>query len=209
MKKSYLIIATLLMMVFFAACKKKEVVGPTGPKGNDALFQEGLITGKINGNTQDGDTINETFSYSYYETVLESTFERDTTDGYVYSNFDFRRRSAVNKNDYFTFSAYNVYDTSAVPHSQDFIIDLHFEKDFGNGKILQFYTLDNTPKKVAQYLNFYYTPSQLEITNYSFNAFTGALKFNYKINLKDFENSSNNPATITGSVNVTLKRLVQ
>jgi hypothetical protein len=208
MKKSYLIIATLIMTLFFAACKKKEVVGPTGPKGNDGLLQDGFISGKINGKTSTGDTIIETFSYSYYNTVLESNFDRDSSGGYKFSNFNIRRRDLENNNDYFNISANNVYDTSAVPHRNDFIIDLHFEKDFGTGKILQFYTLDNTPKKVAENFYYNYSDSQFEITNYSFNAFTGALKFNYKMDLDYFENSSGNPATVTGSVDVNLKRLV-
>ena len=151
--------------------------------------QQGFIKGTINGTAYDDKTpFTRSFTYTQYSPLLNfwnSTF-RLKTDGSVYlqaSRIDFVTAGNVQ------FSM-QLKDVGAkAPLDQTFALAYYEE-----GNEIFFFDMQEFKNSIS-------------FTDFSFDADTGRLKFNYT--LKGETNSTNNTAVVTGSVDIVLKKEVQ
>lgn len=158
--------------------------GDTGAAGADALAKNGYIDGTVTGTRQDGTAFTETFKYEYRGdiTIL------DDDDFYVYRNSDLGDDSQYIEIDGSIANAGTPQQTVTPTYFR-----LEFIKEISVNTLFR---LD------AWFYNNEGNSADVTITNYSYNATTGVLTFNYSFTGDGTDdNSTGKPITITGSFN--------
>lgn len=200
MKKSFLInitffICSLFLITAVNSCKKKDKtgdmgpVGSQGPQGNPGLINtisDGYVQGTVSGINKSGVPFTETYSYSLYTSSSRESY-MDSVNVTTY-NIGITRYATTHLDDrvVFNFSA-----SSLVPLTITYAtFNFDFTKALGNNKYFVFSS--NTSA----------VPT-LSSLNYDKN--TGTITGNYLLNLSGGENSTGNPANISGSFKATLK----
>jgi hypothetical protein len=200
MKKSFLvntiiIISSLFLISGISSCKKKDKtgdmgpVGAQGPQGNSELFNtmsDGYIQGTISGINKSGVPFTETYSYS----ILKNNVTESYVDSVNASTYDIgiSRYAASHYGDgaTFSFSASSMIPLTISSSSFNF----NFTKPLGGNKYFVFSSNSSA------------IPT---LSGLSYDKNTGIITGNYLLNLSSSENSTGNPANITGSFKVTLK----
>jgi hypothetical protein len=174
--KNFLLILLLGLTVAFTSCRSGEA-GEPGPAGADNLNKQGSVSGTFhysyyNEYTATNDTVILPFNFEYYES------ERDNLYGYtvdpqsqavVSHNYDFYRRSLKDYSD-FIHITYN-YGVPSGPIPSDFEIQIGLSRVLANNGVFGFQSYSN--------FNGSSDLSTLVISNYNFNATTGALSFDF------------------------------
>lgn len=200
MKKSFLvhiiiIISSLFLISGISSCKKKDKtgdmgpVGAQGPQGNSEYFNtmsDGYIQGTISGINRSGVPFTETYSYSIFRNNVTESYV-DSVNASTY-NIGISRYPASHYGDVatFSFSASSMMPITIFSSSFNF----NFTKPLGDNKYFVFSSNSSA------------IPT-LSALNYDKN--TGIITGNYLLNLTGAQNSTGNPANITGSFKATLK----
>lgn len=172
------------MAMAAVSCRTKD--GAPGPAGENTLTQNGSISGKVTFMDDSGKTVNSTFKYEYYETLIDNRF-------YIYdagadSDYEITisRRAADDSYNYCNFSmaGYNdmVAGTDEDPYST--YADFTFVT-ISNGTLYEFNETNTT------------------ITNLQLDPTTGRLTFNFTSTMY----YSNGTANVSGTVDVTVYRV--
>ena len=171
MKNTYILL--IAIAVTMLSCRTKE--GEPGPAGESALSKQGVISGKISYVNMDGQPLNETFSYEYYESLADA-YVIDNEDSYTIS---FSRRDLKDWDKKFEFNLYGSTDQSGNPVAPT-EGDLNFSYlSVTNNKLFSFHTDGGE----GGYVYFYEGTegTSCDISNFSFNVATGRLLFDYKV----------------------------
>ncbi|MFN8415691.1 MAG: hypothetical protein U0U66_05115 [Cytophagaceae bacterium] len=208
--KNKLLLLMLAMAAAFTSCRSGDA-GEPGPAGSDNLNKQGSISGTFNYSyyneyTATNDTLILPFNFEYYES------EQDNLYGYtvdpqsqavVSHNYEFSRRSLKDNYDYM-YITYN-YGVPSGPIPSDFEIELGLSRILANNGVYGF----------GSYSNFNGSSdlSTLVISNYNFNASTGALIFDFVMEIDPYFNTYygvNNYVSyrpkVTGHVDVVLRK---
>ncbi len=200
MKKSFLVnitffICSLFLITAVSSCKKKDKtgdmgpVGAQGPQGNAGLLNtmnDGYIKGTISGINKSGVPFAETFSYSLYTNVLNESYI-DSVNSSDYSVAIIRyANTQIGDRVSFWFEASSMLPLTISTSS----FNIDFTKSLGNNKYFVFSS------------NYGASPT---FSSLSYDKNTGIITGNYLLNLAGSENTTGNPASITGSFKATLK----
>lgn len=166
-------------------------MGAQGPQGNSGFFNtmsDGYIQGTISGINKSGVPFTETYYYSIFsksssDSYLDSVSSTDYNIGITrYPTTHFGDRAM------FSFSASTIMPITI--SSATFNID--FTKALGGNKYFIFSSN---------------TSAIPTLSNITYNKNTGVITGNYLLNLTSGDNSTGNPANITGSFKATLKSI--
>jgi len=197
MKSFYILF--IAIVVSAVSCRTKE--GAPGPAGESNLTQQGSVTGTLAYVDYQGNPISVPFSYSYYESASDNKFYYDVNGKKNYQ-IEFFRRDLKDYNNYINFS--NLYG---------FNVNNQFNSP--SGGIFQFSLvkiIDNNLFEFSGYFNSSNQNSTYVITNYSFDATTGRLIFDFVLTFDALSIDSSTrynrtqAATLTGRVDVILNR---
>lgn len=200
MKKSFLIkftvfICSLFLITAVSSCKKKDKTGDMGPvgaqgsQGNAGLLNtinDGYIQGTISGINKNGVPFTENYSYSLYVSSSRESYI-DSVNASTY-NIGITRYATTQLGDrvVFSFSA-----SSLMPISIPFAtFNMDFTKSLGANKYFIFSSNSSA------------NPT---LSNLNYDKNTGIITGNYLLTLSSSENSTGNPASITGSFKAKLK----
>ena len=184
--KTKLILLSMTIMFVFSTCKKGDTgpQGPAGPTGGTiTLHQGGFISGTISGNRSDGTPYSISFNYPYYWDADNFSFNISVPEYY------FRQYRYPSSDPYvqgYIDLYYNLFPlTSIAPYNATF--HAHFLKDLGNNQIFNLL------------VDAYSSSSSITIYNFSYISSTRIAKGDFVIAVDPSDNSTGNPATITGS----------
>lgn len=223
MKANIICILTAMLMVS-VSCRTKD--GEQGPAGESDLTRQGSITGTISYVDYNGKAVNPSFSYEYYETLLDNQF---MYSGFNSSTMPKRTNIPIPSNMYsVTLSRRDLLDTE-----KRFAITLSGEVN-ADGTIhtpsyatldLSFIGLVNNnvflfedEGEESDYVSAYPSSSAgesdatFDVSNLSLDILTGRLHFDYvatypasNITYRS-KYDGNTSATVTGTVDVVLNR---
>lgn len=183
--------------------------GATGLQGNpgeDALLRQGRISGMLSGISASGIKLDEEFSFEYYPTMDDSEYH-NYGEGL---SFSFGRRAAKDSENRIAFSM-NTYEGEA-PDRYGIRMSFSYRKDLGNGRFLKFSIFPNKGQlaRLSDYEKIYFDGdySDIVISNYKFDDKTGEMYFDFEASIHYDENSTGNPATIKGTVNVIVNEAI-
>lgn len=172
------------LAMVFTGCKDEEVPAIE-------YKSQGFIKGTLVGETSEGEDLNEKFTYSQYTGISSyySSFENLEDEDF----YSFRIiRQDINNGGYIelSFTLDELNSTSAM--STDISFNLKKET---NNQIILFDVSNN------------YGVNTKEITNLSFDENTGRLKGNFEVTGN--KNSSGEDATISGEIDVIVKKIIE
>lgn len=185
--KTKLIFPLMIIVVILSACKGDDgPEGPQGPAGNPgtafSFAQGGFIEGTITGTRQDGTPFTLDFNYKYY---YEADYYRFDINNGQY-DFEISRYAASSPQVpgacYLFFELYPL--TSTMPSYVAF--DGDFYQDLGNNQTFVFALFGISGPSII-------------VTNFSYNTTTHIAQGDFVINLSGSDNTTGNPATISGS----------
>ena len=198
MKKSFLVnitvfICSLFLVAAISSCKKKTgdmgPQGSQGAQGNSGLLNtmsDGYIQGTITGINKSGVAFVENFSYSIYTSDLKESYI-DSVNATKY-NIDIKRYNTIHLVESAELS---LTASSMLPVTiSSATLNFNLLKALGNNKYFVFTTGSG------------YTPT---LSSLNYDKSTGIITGNYILNLTGSQNSTGNPASITGSFKATLK----
>jgi hypothetical protein len=200
MKKSLLIniivfICSLFLITSITSCKKKDKtgdIGPAGSQGNQGttgLFttiSDGYLQGTISGINKSGVSFVETYTYSLYTgDIKESYIDSVNSSTYEVDIVRYATTNLGEKAD-FRFTASSLLPLTVSSSSFNF----NFIKSLGDNKYFIFTS------------NYGVSPT---LSGLNYDKSTGIITGNYLLNLTGSQNSTGNPANITGSFKATLK----
>ncbi len=185
---------SLCLITAITSCKKGKTgdMGPTGAQGTQGtsglvnIISDGYLQGTISGINKSGVPFTETYSYSIYTNDLkESYIDSINSTNYEvvitrYATTHFGERAD------FRFTASSLMPLTISSSSFNF----DFVKSLGNNKYFVF-TSDYGVSPTLSSLNY--------------DKSTGIITGNYLLNLTGAQNSTGNPANISGSFKATLK----
>jgi hypothetical protein len=149
-------------------------------------MSDGYIKGTVSGINKSGVPFTETFSYSLYTSDLtESYIDSVSSSNYEVEILRYASAHLGDKAD-FRFSASSMMPIVITSSSFNF----NFTKSLGNNKYFVFSS------------NYSASPT---ISSFNYDKNTGVITGNYLMNLNGTENTTGNPANITGSFKATLK----
>lgn len=216
MKKNFFLFAlipTLIAAIVFLSCRKGEK-GDPGIAGTSSTlaYKNGSITGLLEGVTNTNDSAFAlNLNYQYYKEASDNFVNHvhgTTADYYEYSI----TRYDVTGNSYITFDFFLEYKTPLVPSIRDTRITIVSHKQLSNNKMFYFATVvDNgfdpiNPFNVSDVSlndNLSSDYSGIVYDNIAVDPTTGALSFDYSLQVNPYRNSSGTVARMTGTVNVT------
>jgi hypothetical protein len=197
MKSFYILL--LILAVSAVSCVTKD--GEPGPAGASSLAQQGAITGTLAYVDNDGNAVSVPFSYGYFESASDNKFFYDETGKKNYQ-IQLVRRDLKDYNNYIDFTnlaGFNISNQFNAPTSGSF--DFSVVKIIG-GELFEFEASFDASSTTSAYT----------ITNYSFDATTGRLIFDYVLNIDQsdigysYKYDDTQSATVTGRVDVILDR---
>jgi hypothetical protein len=200
MKKSFLIniivfTCSLFLITTITSCKKKDKTGDVGPAGAQGIqgtsgllttISDGYLQGTISGINKSGLPFAETFTYSLYTSDLtESYIDSVNSSTYDVSIIRYATTHLGEKADFM------VTASSLLPFTvSSSSFNFNFIKSLGNNKYFIFTS------------NYGVSPT---LSGLNYDKSTGIISGNYLLNLTGSQNSTGNPAIITGSFKATLK----
>jgi hypothetical protein len=185
--KTKLVYLFISISVILSACKGDDgPEGPQGPAGTPgpafSFAQGGFIEGTITGTRQDGTPFTLDFNYKYYFDADNYWYDQF---GPIY-DFEMYRYAASNPQVpgtcYLTFELYPL--TSTMPSYVAF--DGDFYQDLGNNQTFVFALFGISGPSII-------------VTNFSYNTTSHIAQGDFAINLSGSDNTTGNPATISGS----------
>ncbi|HSY61780.1 MAG TPA: hypothetical protein VK796_07880 [Cytophaga sp.] len=197
MKSFYILL--LVLAVSAVSCVTKD--GAPGPAGASSLAQQGTISGTLAYVDNDGNAVSAPFSYGYFESASDNKFYYDEAGKQNYQ-IQLVRRDLKDYNNYINFSnlaGFNISNQFEAPTSGSF--DFSLVKVIG-GELFEFEGSFSASSSTSSY----------SITNYSFDATTGRLIFDFVLNIDPADINSSDQyddtqsATVTGRVDVILNR---
>jgi hypothetical protein len=199
MKSLYILLLTLAVSA--VSCKTKE--GEPGPAGESSLNKQGAISGKLTYVDHNGDPLEQSFSYEYFETLSQAFYTINEDNGqYVIS---ISRRDLKDYGKGFLINLYGSTDQSGNP-----IVASQGSIGFSYLNVINNYLFSFVTDGGEGPLYFDSGKSSTtgEISNFNFNETTGRLIFDYTFTVSpdDIGNwtkyDGDTPATITGHVDV-------
>jgi hypothetical protein len=207
MKRKYISFGLLLILFtgIILSCRKSDKgdPGPVGAQGSTGAsgsnlpgYKSGSINGTYSGTTAGGNAMAIPFNYQFFKESLENSVY---TDANLNNNYQITRYDTLGES-YIALSFY--VDGKGVFYGNS--VTIKSINKSTNNSFLYFGTgTTTTPTSIN--LGSYYTYGQSAITfsNTSVNTTTGAVSFDYSIELWTGHNTTGNIATITGSINAT------
>ncbi|MBC7451818.1 MAG: hypothetical protein H7259_10050 [Cytophagales bacterium] len=200
------ILITALGFLMFNSCRTKD--GAPGPSGDDGLYKQGSITGTLktlSSNLKDSLII--PFEFNYYETLEENSYQ-DYKASYFTTGF--ARRSLKEKDSYFIMTNSSPVIKGGTPTSVTVDLNLVQLQQDGSYFIFKDQTCSTScvePVNLGPFTPTAVTPT-ITYTNYSFDFTTGKLFYNYRIFYPGANNNLGRNTVVTGTVDVTLNKLV-
>lgn len=210
MKKTLLQIAYLFSIVFILSCRKGDDGAP-GPAGLNGMSQQGSISGTITTLDASNNVTTIPFDFQYYESITGNTYQDyKPGTGYIYA---FKRRDLKESSSFMAMSYNgNIPYASTNPQNMTFDFSMVVKKSDGSYAVLQDYYCpsacndnvslapqnpsNNLPQAIVTY------------SNYSFNYDTGAMKFDFAINLPSGYTNFGGTVSIAGTADVILNKKV-
>jgi hypothetical protein len=174
-----LVATVVLAALVFSSCKKDE-------KGDTVFFSNGSATGTIKGTKTDNSILDETFTFNKYIPILNNQYYLRTSNNQLKFYIEFSDENNNGLNLEFTLSS----TADNTPENIDFWIEFNKTSD---NKIFHYDMTDNNNTAV--------------ISDFTFDESTGKLKC--KLVVTGTNNSTEKNATVTASIDVTLKERVQ
>lgn len=211
---SFGVIFAALVATVFISCRKGEK-GDAGPAGTAGQlpYKSGSVTGTLTGTSAQTDaSFTENLDFQYFKTPEDNRHAiisgEGTEDTYVITRYDSIGSSYIK----FEFSV-EYYDGNQDGVDEPYIYNPYVtivsnkKAATGNG-VFYFATTSSyyNPFDVSSvYLSSYSSGgnSNITIDNLTINANTGAIKFDYSLELNYYNNSSANNAYLDGTVNAT------
>lgn len=176
--------------ILFTSCTKKGDTGPKGATGSNGVVPtstDGFIKGTLIGTRQNGTQINETFNFVNYWGGHSATL--DSTSALSYT---FKLQRAT---DIFGANGASISVFVSSPTATTGVLNLNsfmFTKMLGTNKEFDFTSNGN---------------NNVNVTGLSYNTSTGLFTGNFTTNLTGNENSTGNPATVSGTFQATVTQL--
>jgi hypothetical protein len=208
MKKTLLQLTYLFTILFLLSCRKGDD-GTPGPAGQDALTQQGKISGTITTLDASSNVTTIPFEFNYYESIASNTYQDyKPGTGYIYA---IKRRDLKEPQSFMSMSYNgNIPYASTNPEYMTFDFSIIVKKADGSYAVLQ----DNyCPSSCNDYVNL--APlnpatgapqATVNYSNYSFDYTTGVMKFDFTINLPSGYTNFNGTVAIAGTVDVVLNK---
>lgn len=188
----------MAMTVAVMSCRTKD--GEPGPAGVSDLSKQGVMSGTLSYVDNDGNPLKESFSYEYYETLLDAYYKNTDDNSYTLS---FSRRDLKDYQKDFKFTLYGNTDQSGNPLTPQ-EGDLRFSYLSVNGNNLFSFNISGGSGGSIYFGS--ESSTTCNISNFSYNEATGRLVFDYNISVYPYDivdrYDSDTYAQIDGHVDV-------
>ena len=214
----YVLIAFLF--IAFLSCKKDGATGPVGPTGVTGAtgatgpagqsgtvlkYKAGNIGGTASGTSIAGNQFSSNYNFTYY---------KDATDNSVYTDANGALNFTINRYDSLAQSYFKLtfqVSSGGVYSGQNLTLKLLTPGASASafnylGTTSSASTSSVDPASVTLHSYYTYQSSSMTFSNQTYNAATGAVSFDYTIQIWSGYNSSTNMATLTGTVNTTVNK---
>ncbi|MFN6945790.1 MAG: collagen-like protein [Cytophagaceae bacterium] len=213
----YLPLLLLAVIIGFGSCKKDPLPdgpkgeqglageqGETGPDGISGYLRQGFISGTISTSEDGGETFTRVnnFRYEHYSNVSESVYNNASNLGGSANTYYMLASRGRQEDPTHLFRLFLTMDKSGNTPIVDYS-NLRLSHIYvnSNNEIKRIFTCSGgTTCQEAQTItdNNY----DITITNYSFNATTGNLSYNYVIIVDASRNTTGQPLRIAGNVSL-------
>lgn len=221
MKKNFFLFAlipTMIVAIIFVSCRKGEKgeAGPAGASSSTPAYTNGSITGLLEGTTFTTDSAFAlNLNYQYYKGPSDNFVNLVNDNGNEFYEYSITRYDETG-NSYIKFDFTLEYEdptiplrtTSLIPEIDNTRITIVSHKPLSNNRMFYFATtteygdpFDVSDVDLNNYLSEGY--SGIEYENITVDPTTGALSFDYYLEVDQDKNSTGSEATMAGTVNLT------